>query len=269
MAAAMDEYLQANREHWDELVDYHVRSPLYDVAAFKAGRNTLDAVIREGVGDVAGKTLLHLQCHFGLDTLSWARLGARVTGVDFSPRAVAAARKLAAEVGLAAAFVCSDVYDLPSHLGGDFDVVFTSYGVLPWLPDLERWAKVAARFVKPGGLFFVADTHPFLNVFDDESAELRLRYPYFNREAMGYDETGSYAVPDAAVKHTRCYEWQHSVGELLNAVVAAGLRVESYREYPFTFDRYCPALEKDAAGFWRLPGRDVIPLMFALRAVKG
>jgi len=265
----MDEHVHANRDHWNDLVDYHVRSPFYDVASFKAGRNTLDAVELEGVGEVAGKSLLHLQCHFGLGTLSWARLGARVTGADFSPRAVEVARELARAAGLEATFVCADIYDLPAHLRGEFDVVFASYGVMPWLPDLGRWVAVAARFLKPGGLFFLADGHPFMNIYDEESRELRIRYPYFNREPMGYEESGSYADADASVEHKTCYEWQHSVGELLNAVVGAGLRLESFREYPYASYNYWPHMVKDPRGFWRLPGGDLLPLMFALRAYKG
>lgn len=265
----MDEHVQANRDHWNDLVDAHVRSPLYDVASFKAGRNTLDAVSLEGVGAVAGKSLLHLQCHFGLDTLSWARLGARVTGVDFAPRAIEAARALARAVGLEATFVCADIYDLPHRLDGEYDVVFATCGVLPWLPALEPWVAAAAHFLKPGGFLFLADSHPFLHIFDEESVELRRRYPYFNRAPMRYEDSGSYADPAANVEHRTCYEWQHSIAELLNAVIAAGLRLEWFREYPYMTYNYWPHMEEDARGFWRLPGGDEsLPLMFALKAVK-
>lgn len=163
MSDTNDTGMQANRRHWDELVSIHLRSEFYDVASFVGGRSTLLSIESEEVGDVTDKTLLHLQCHFGMDTLSWARVGATVTGVDFSGEAVKAARRLADEVGLAerASFIESNIYALPDNLSGQFDVVFTSYGVLGWLPDIEGWARVAAHFVKPGGFFYIAEVHPF------------------------------------------------------------------------------------------------------------
>src|SRR5512136_2825848 len=138
----------------------HVRSPFYDVAGFKAGKNSLKSVELAEVGDVGGKRLLHLQCHFGMDTLSWARLGARVTGVDYAPQAIDLARELAREAGLEADFICASIYDLPERLTGTFDIVFTSYGVLCWLPDLPAWGRVIAHFLRPGGIFYIADGHP-------------------------------------------------------------------------------------------------------------
>jgi 2-polyprenyl-3-methyl-5-hydroxy-6-metoxy-1,4-benzoquinol methylase len=158
----MDPHVAANRALWDEWTPIHVGSAFYDVDGWKSGRrHDLPPLLVDEVGDVAGKDLLHLQCHFGLDTLSWARRGARVTGADFSERAVEQARLLAAETGLEARFVVSDVVDLPDRLEGDFDVVFTSFGVLNWLPDVPRWAEVVAHFVRPGGFFYIAEAHPF------------------------------------------------------------------------------------------------------------
>jgi SAM-dependent methyltransferase len=156
--------------------------------------------VREELGDVAGKDLLHLQCHFGLDTLGWARLGAWVTGADFSERAIAQARALAAETGLDATFIVSDVADLPAALEGDFDLVFTSFGVLGWLPDVPRWADVVAHFVRPGGRFYIAEAHPFAQVFDDGQAatEPRLRYDCWHSPGPGCGSsscTGSPSPP--------------------------------------------------------------------------
>ena len=166
----MDERVEANRKHWDEAVPIHVASTTYDVANFGKGRGRLRPGELGEVGDVRGKSLLHLQCHFGLDTLSWAMEGARVTGADFSEPAIEAARKLAEEHGIEARFVMSDIYDLPERLDGDFDIVFTSYGALNWLPDVERWAGVAWHFVKPGGTFYIVAFHPVAMLFADPPA---------------------------------------------------------------------------------------------------
>jgi len=161
----MDEYLAANRALWDEWTAIHETSSFYDLEAFKAGGSRLRDYEVDEVGDVTGKSLLHLQCHFGIDTLSWARLGARVTGADFSDRAIELGRSLAAELRLDATFVRSDLYDLPSVLDGQFDVVYTSRGVLGWLPDLGRWAGVVAHFLRPGGVFYMTEIHPVAQAF--------------------------------------------------------------------------------------------------------
>src|SRR5678809_1174434 len=166
----MDEYIQANQKLWNEWTAEHENSPFYNVEGFKAGKERLKSIELEEVGDVHGKTMLHLQCHFGLDTLAWARRGARVTGIDISERGIEQARLLAAETGLEATFVVSDVVELPDNLQGEFDVVFTSLGALNWLPDLPRWAEVVAHFVRPGGFFYIAEAHPFAWVFDDDDS---------------------------------------------------------------------------------------------------
>jgi len=266
-----DRYLRANRETWDAWTRLHVGSAFYDVDGFRAGRCTLDSIELEGVGEVRGRSLLHLQCHFGLGTLSWARLGARATGVDFSGEAIAAARGLARETGLDARFVQSDLYNLPGTLEGLFDVVFTSYGVLPWLPDLEAWGKVVARYLKPGGLFFIAEGHPLAMAVDDRpGAEgLHVFYPYFRRdEPMRFQERGSYAVPDAPIESVT-YEWFHSLSEILGALLNAGLRILSFREYPLAAWQMFPCLVRDANGFWTFPeGALQIPLTYTIQATR-
>jgi 2-polyprenyl-3-methyl-5-hydroxy-6-metoxy-1,4-benzoquinol methylase len=168
----VDDYIKSNQKLWDRWTELHEQSELYDVAGFKAGKLRLHSIEKEELGDVAGKSLLHLQCHFGLDTLSWAALGATVTGVDFSEKSIALARSLSAEIGIPATFVHSNVYDLPDNLSGQFDIVFTSYGVLWWLPDIPGWAKVIAHFLKPGGTFLVVDSHPMASVFDKGEVSL-------------------------------------------------------------------------------------------------
>jgi 2-polyprenyl-3-methyl-5-hydroxy-6-metoxy-1,4-benzoquinol methylase len=265
-------FLQANRDRWNELTAIHARSAFYDVAGFRAGKCTLRPIEVEELDDVAGKSLLHLQCHFGLDTLSWARRGARVTGVDFSEEAIALARSLGRELGIPGAFVCSDVYDLPTVLAGAFDVVFTSYGVLCWLPDLRRWAAVAAHFLKPGGTLYLAEIHPFAMVFDDRTPgpELRVAYPYFHApEPLRSEPQGTYADRRAQVQHTTSYEWVHSLGDVVGAVIGAGLRVEFLHEFPYCICGILPLMEQGPDGWWRLrEGDGTVPLLFSLKATK-
>ena len=266
----MDKRLAINRKNWDERTPVHAASAFYDVEGFKAGRMTLNETEREEIGPVAGKTLLHLQCHFGMDTMSWARLGARATGVDFSPVAIDLARELNAELGLDARFMCSNVYDLPTVLDERFDIVYTAMGVLVWLPDLTAWAEVVAHFVKPGGVFYILDDHPLCHIFEQEHAdELRVRYPYFpdvSGEFFG-GAVQSYAGTDLISSPS--YEWQHSVAEILNALLAVGLRIEFFHEFPVSGFRRFPCMTRGADGWWRLPEyNDSIPQLFSLRATR-
>ena len=268
-----DKYMESNRALWDEWTGIHEKSAFYDLDGFKAGKLSLGALERAALGDVAGKSLLHLQCHFGMDTLSWARLGAQVTGVDFSEKAIALAQSLSAELNIPATFICANVYEAPAVLDGQFDIVFTAGGVLYWLPDLRRWAQIAAHFLKPGGLFYVADAHPFACVFnnDGDTTELRVDYPYFHSpEPMVWEVYGSYADPDAHVEHDVEYGWQHSMSDIVNALIDAGLRLVELNEYPLTAWAMFPAMmTRGEDGYWRLvEGKDKIPLMFALKATK-
>jgi SAM-dependent methyltransferase len=263
-------YFRANRDRWNELAGIHARSAFYDVDGFRAGKSALRPLEVAEVGDVAGKALLHLQCHFGLDTLSWARLGARVVGADFSDRAIELARSLAGELSIPAEFVCANVYDLPGVLSGRFDVVFASYGVLCWLPDLPRWAAVVAHFLKPGGTFYLADIHPFAMVFDDRvpGPELRVGYPYFHSpEPLRSETPGTYADRTAEVKHRTSYEWARGLGDVVNAVIGAGLRVEFLHEFPYCICGILPGMAQGADGWWRLPAASgEVPLLFSLKA---
>jgi 2-polyprenyl-3-methyl-5-hydroxy-6-metoxy-1,4-benzoquinol methylase len=182
----MDERLKTNLAKWNALVPVHARSQMYDVAGFKAGRSSLHELELGEVGDVRGKSLLHLQCHFGLDTMSWARLGAAVAGLDFSGEAIKLARSLSNELKIPARFICADVYDAESAAGEQFDVVFTSYGAITWLPDMRRWAQIIAQSLKPGGFFYIADLHPFASIFNnqDDASALAIQYPYFRAEMI-------------------------------------------------------------------------------------
>jgi SAM-dependent methyltransferase len=271
----MNEYLAANKALWEEWTAIHERSEFYDVEGWIAGRDRLQAFMLEEVGDVAGRDLLHLQCHFGLDTLSWVRRGARVTGVDFSERAIELARSLAARTGLAATFVCSDVLQLDATLYGRFDIVFTSFGVIWWLPDLVRWAEVIAGHLRPGGFFYLAEIHPFAQVLDDDErvTEPTLRYRYFpSPEPLVFPVQGSYAAPAAHVEQPVEYGWAHSLGEVVTVLAQAGLRIEFLHEYPFSNFPQFPYMV-EAAGeppTYRLPDEldGTLPLIFSLKASK-
>lgn len=269
----MDEYLKANRELWNAWTRLNLDSPFYDVEGFVSGRSPrdLDPVARAGPGDVRGKSLLHLQCHFGMDTIRWAQHGATVTGVDFSEAAIAAARALSARMDVFATFVHSDVYGLPAKLDGRFDVVFTSHGVLGWLPDLERWAQVIAHFLVPGGIFYIVEVHPVLQLFDDRRTdrELRLLYPYFHGpEPFREEMDGCYAAPDALIRSVQ-HVWLHKLSDIIGSLVRAGLWIESFEEYPVLGWRFLPWMERRADGWWHLPDTEgSLPLMFSLKATK-
>src|SRR5271154_4600307 len=182
----MDERLKANLDAWNQMAGIHAASRGYRLAEFKAGENVLKPIELREVGDVRGKSLLHLQCHFGLDTMSWARLGAEVTGLDFSDEAIKLARSLSDELRIPARFICADIYDTASVIDDTFDVVFTSYGAITWLPDLRRWAQIIAHTLKPGGFFYIADLHPFASIFnnEDHASTLAIQYPYFHQEMI-------------------------------------------------------------------------------------
>ena len=269
----MDPRLAVNRRNWNDRVPVHAASDFYGVERFKAGAITLNEVERAEVGPVAGKTLLHLQCHFGLDTMSWSRLGARATGVDFSDAAIGLAHELSTELALDTRFICSNVYDLPRVLDERFDVVYTASGVLVWLPDLTAWAEVAARFLKPGGAFYLLEGHPLCHIFADDDdldgAELRVRNPYFPDPAgtwyggNGYSYAGDEPIPSPS------YEWRHSMAEIVNALLAAGLRLQFLHEFPFSNYRALPGMVRSRDGWWRLPEHNAsIPQLFSLKATR-
>lgn len=262
---------QANLNLWNEWAVIHEKSASYDVESFRAGKLSLTPLELEEVGDVKGKSLLHLQCHFGKDTLSWARLGAVVTGVDFSDKAIEIARRLSEELKIPADFILSDIYGLPDVLSGQFDIVFTSYGVLCWLPDIGRWAQIVAHFLRPDGLFYIAEFHPFAYVFDDEAdtPELRLRYPYFSQPGpLAFTDGKSYADPNVPVSQPVHYNWDHRLGEIVTALIDAGLRIEFLHELPYTVDgSMLPFMQHGEDGCYRLSKDDgMIPLMFSIRA---
>lgn len=266
----MDEYIKENLDLWNEITPIHAKSEFYDVEGFKNGKSDMLYPIEiEEMGDVKGKSLLHLQCHFGMDTLSWARRGARVTGIDFSDKSIDLARSLSEDLGIEAQFICCDVYDLPEKLEGKFDIVYTSGGVLCWLPDLKWWAEIISHFLKPGGFFYILEGHPFMMVFDDspDIIEPEVRYSYFHTtEPVKWESEGDYANPDALVTHCS-YEWTHSLGDIINSLISSGLRIEFLHEFPMIGFKQFPFMERDDNGLWRIKGNK-IPLTFSIKATK-
>lgn len=256
-----------NRTNWDDRVPVHVASEFYDLDGFRAGAGSLRPFEAAEAGDVTGKRLVHLQCHLGLDTLSWARRGALVTGLDFSEPAIEAARSLAADLGIDASFVAADVYDAVTALGGRrFDVVYTGIGALVWLPDLARWARVVAALLAPGGFLYLVEGHPFAQVLDDVQGAAVVR-DYFDDQPRVEDYPYTY-TDGPPLEHTRSVEFQHQLGQVVTALVDAGLRIDFLNEHDFDVFRRFESLERQG-DLYRFPaGRPRVPLMFSLRATR-
>ena len=267
----MNKDLRANYEWWNEAAVLHAESDFYDVNGFLQGKSTLMAVEQQKLGDVRGKKLLHLQCHFGMDTLSLARLGAEVTGVDFSDEAIRLAKSLNDKLGMSAEFVCSNVYDLKQNLSGQYDIVYTSYGALCWLNDLAGWAEIIDYFLKPGGMFLVVEGHPLAGAFDVEDEQICIADTYFYDQIPYTDSSdGTYAVPNANKKHQTTNEWSHSISEIMNVLWSAGLQITSFEEYPYSFyEKFVGMMEKTEDGWWVFKNKKwKLPLMFSLTASK-
>ena len=272
MSDKMDGHADLNRAFWDERVGIHVASRFYDVDGFKAGKISLGPDEVRDLGDVRGLRLAHLQCHFGLDTLSWARLGAEVSGLDFSEPAIDAARTLAWVTGLDARFVQGDVYDAKALLGGDFDIVYTGIGALCWLPDIDRWAKVVASLMRSGGELYLVEFHParWGLELNETTGIPEVRYDYFTDprgEHVSVD--GSYAETDAVTVHNQTIEWNHNIGSVVTALIRAGMDIRELRESDASYMQKFPFMQQGADGHWRVPsGRPNMPMMYTLRAVK-
>jgi SAM-dependent methyltransferase len=256
-------WLEANRSAWNQRTAVHKDSAFYDVEAWKSGKECLNAIELSEMGDVSGKSLLHLQCHFGQDTLSWARRGALVTGCDLSDAAIDYGRQLAHEVQVPAQFVCCNLYDLPLHLTEKFDIVFTSYGTIGWLPDLEKWAAVIRHFLKPDGFFYMAEFHPVVWMFNDDFTALQ--YPYHNNGVIETQNTGSYTDRDAPVQYTD-YSWNHGLSEVLNALLGAGLHLRFFNEFPFSPYNCFANTVRGEDGYYRIHGlENIIPMVYSLK----
>jgi SAM-dependent methyltransferase len=264
------EWRRINQAWWDERAPIHLASDFYDLDAFRAGRGTLQPHEISEMGSVSNRSLLHLQCHFGQDALSWARRGARVTGVDFSEPAIEVARSLASSLGLDARFVLCDVYEALKALPHErFDIVYTGYGALCWLPDLDRWAEVAASFLDRGGILYLSEFHPLHHIIEVEE-RISISSDYFGDGLpRSADFSGSYADLSAETKNNETRLWTHPLGEVVTAILRAGLRLEFLHEREHLLYPRWSRLEKQSDATWRLPeGMPRIPMQYSLRAQK-
>ncbi|RWS01626.1 hypothetical protein B4U79_16710 [Dinothrombium tinctorium] len=259
---------ESNKSLWKQWTLLHIKSSFYDVNGFKRGQNALKHIELSELGDVKGKSMLHLQCHFGIDSLCWSRLGAKVTGVDFCEEAIAFARQLSDELKLDAKFVVSDIYELNDELLSHekFDIVFTSYGVIDWLPDLDRWAQIISRSLKSNGLFYIAEFHPLIRNFDDCCE--KMVYDYGDQKMFEVEVQGSYAVKDSCIK-AKEYTWNHSISEVINSLIKNGLIIEFYNEHMASPYSICDNCVSDGHNNWYIRGFErKIPLVFSLMARK-
>lgn len=254
------DYIKTNKESWNKRTEVHIESKFYDVKGFIAGKNVLSDIELYELGDVQGKTLLHLQCHFGLDTLSWARLGAQVTGVDLSDTAIEKANSIKQEVGLEAEFICSDVYSFGEISQKQYDIVFTSYGALCWLPDLDKWANTVFRSVKKGGIFYIAEFHP---VYDLISG-----YSYFSQSEPDIEEEGTYTENDSGEIST-VVTWAHPLSEVVNALIKVGMTISHLNEYPYSPHNCFENMQEREKGKFTITheGQD-IPLIYTIKGTK-
>ena len=253
-----------NRETWNKKVAIHAASDFYDMEAFKAGKSSLNSYELNALGDVSGKSLLHLQCHFGQDTLSWTRLGAQCTGVDISEEGIKLAKILNKELRLDAQFVCCNVLETSKHISENFDIVFTSYGTIGWLPDLRPWAQMISERLKPGGTFYIIDFHPITWMFDYSVSPPELKYGYHQKEAIYEEYEGTYAEDGITKMISKEYGWNHSLSEVLSSLINTGLTIEAFNEYYASPYDVFPDLVKNEAGMFELKEK-LYPLLFELK----
>jgi SAM-dependent methyltransferase len=263
-----------NRANWDERVPVHLGPRGYDMDALRNGSARMNVIEEAELGSVAGLRMLHLQCHFGRDSLILAQRGATVVGLDFSTPAIAAARGLAAELGLEgmARFVEADLYDAPAAIGepAAFDAVYVTWGALCWLPDIVGWARIVGHFLKPGGWLYLAEGHPAAMVLDDAAAQPGGRpgffAPYFHTDALQLEEARDYMDLEVRLRNAATCQWIHPLGSVVTALIEAGLRLDWLHEHAASTWRMYACQTEDADGLFRWPDRPWLPLSYSLRA---
>ncbi|MDR1759180.1 MAG: class I SAM-dependent methyltransferase [Fibrobacter sp.] len=256
----MADYLQVNSASWNKKTEKHIHSEFYDVSGFKKSLNSLKEIELGEMPDVKGKELLHLQCHFGLDTLSWAVKGARVTGVDFSDTAIHYAKELAGELKINADFICDDIYSFGEKNGKKYDIVYTSYGVLSWLPSISQWANLVSGSLKTGGIFYMAEFHPL--------HDLLIGYPYFYKKEPVKLDAETY-TENSGEETNEELEWTHPFSSVLDSLIKAGLMIQSVREYPFSpYPCFSGLEEREPGRYYFMHRNNPVPLVYTIRAVK-
>lgn len=261
-----ENYLSTNKSSWNNKVNIHLESDFYNVAAWKEGQTSLQEIELALLGDIQGKSILHLQCHFGQDSISLARMGAQVTGVDLSDKAVDLANKLAREEQSSTTFVCCDIYDLPNHLDSKFDIIYTSYGTIGWLPDLNKWAGVIQHFLKPSGRFIFVEFHPVVWMYDDDFKEVA--YNYFNSGAITETYTGTYADKEAPISQEYVM-WNHGLGEVIQSLLTHNLELTSLVEYDYSPYNCFRHTVKIAENRYQIrPFGNKIPMVYSIVAQK-
>jgi len=263
-----EKYFEVNKESWNNKVGIHSASDFYDNEAFLKGASSLNDLEIEEVGNVNGKSLLHLQCHFGQDTISWSRLGATCTGIDISNEGIEEGRRLNNELGLNTSFVESNVYDVSKNVPGKFDIVFTSYGVIGWLPDLDLWASIIAEKLNKGGVFYMAEFHPIIWMFDYLSEPAKIKHPYLKGDAIYEEYEGTYANNDADVTNKE-YTWNHGLGEVVSSLTNAGLEIEFLHEHLESPYDCLPNMVRTEKNMYLLEAyKNLFPLIYSIKARK-
>jgi SAM-dependent methyltransferase len=260
------EKFETNRKTWNTKVAIHVESEFYDMPNFRSGKTSLNKYEIDALGDIFDKRLLHLQCHFGQDTLSFARMGAKCTGVDISDEGIKLAQKLNTDLKLDANFVCCNVLDTSEYISEKFDVVFTSYGTIGWLPDLKPWAKMIYERLKLGGYFYIVEFHPIAWMFDYNVSPPVMKYGYQQKEAIYEEYEGTYADQNSKMV-SKEYGWNHSLGEVITSLSKAGLHIEYLKEHDASPYDIFPGLIKNEQGMFELENK-IYPLIFELKAIK-
>lgn len=259
-------YLEINRESWNNKTEIHLKSEFYDLDNFIKGQTSLNRIELDLLGDVTGKSILHLQCHFGQDSISLSKLGAAVTGVDLSDKAIESAKQIATATNTTATFICCDIYDLPNYLDQQFDIIFTSYGTIGWLPDLDKWAKIVSRFLKPNGQFVFVEFHPVVWMFDDNFENIK--YNYFNSGAIVESESGTYADKTAEISQEYVM-WNHSLSEVMSSLIKNGLEIKTFQEYDYSpYNCFNKTIEFEPKKYRISTLDNKIPMVYALVAKK-
>lgn len=259
-------YFNTNKDTWNKKVKAHAEGDFYNLEQFKKGASSLNDYEKHGVPNVAGKSLLHLQCHFGQDTLSWSRLGAKCTGVDLSDEGIKLAKSLNKELNLDAKFVCCNVLDTSDYIKETFDIVYTSYGVIGWLPDLKPWGKMIAERLKNGGVFYMVEFHPIVWMFDYLEGKPIMKYGYMQDDVIYEEFEGTYANSDSKMM-SKEYGWNHGLSEVINALIEAGLQIDYLNEYDESPYNVLPDLVKTKSGNY-VTKEKLYPLIFEIKATK-